>query len=42
MKDGGPKRTWKKVVVEESMWVVMCRDDEFCRSKWVVGCLPLG
>ena len=37
MEELAAKRTWKKEVVEESMEVVVSRDDVFCLSKWNVG-----
>ena len=34
---GGPKRTWKRHVVEESVKVGLRREDALCRSRWSVG-----
>ena len=31
------KRTWKKQVEEESVGIVLRREDALCRSKWSVG-----
>ena len=36
-KKGRPKRTWKKQVEEESMKVVLRREDAICHSKWSFG-----
>ena len=36
-KKGRPKRTWKTQVEEESVKVVLRREDTLCRSKWSVG-----
>ena len=34
-KKGRWKRTWKKLVEEESMRVGLCRKDALCRSEWI-------
>ena len=31
------KKTWKKMVAEESMKVGLSREDVLSRSKWIVG-----
>ena len=36
-KKGRPKRTWKKLVEEESVKVGLRREDVLCQSKWSVG-----
>ena len=35
-KKGRPKRTWKKLVEEESDELCLRRNDALCRSKWSV------
>ena len=34
---GRPKRTWKRLVEEESVKIGLKREDALCRSKWSVG-----
>ena len=36
-KNGKPKRTWERLVEEESMNLGLIREDVLCQSKWNVG-----
>ena len=40
-KKGRLKWTWKRQVEEESVKVVLRREDAFCQSKWGVGVDPI-